>query len=210
MVEVTGPIIGTVLLAGINPAGDPKYINGTVLVAGLNASGQAEYLDPDNLGGGGADLSDSNPANVGYAPSAGVGTEASRSDHVHDTVLTNSQALLGADVAITANAFADGPSLSLAAGIWLITASLHVLNGAAGNQGLTAKIWDGTTTQTSACTSVLGSGAAQITLMCIVTLGATTTMKISATVTANSTIKAAGVNNGQGNTASFIQAVRIG
>lgn len=35
-----GPIIGTVLLAGVTPAGEPKYLNGTYLVAGLDADGQ--------------------------------------------------------------------------------------------------------------------------------------------------------------------------
>lgn len=45
-----GPIIGTVLLAGLNLVGQPVYINGTYLVAALDADGQPHILEVDASG----------------------------------------------------------------------------------------------------------------------------------------------------------------
>lgn len=123
MAEVEGPILGTVILAGINPSGEPKYIDGTLLVAGLSASGVAEYIDPDSLGSGGASLSTNNPANVAYAPAPGSGVAASKDDHVHDLSLTNQSAILTADQTLSAaDTITDltGCSVSLVAGVWFI------------------------------------------------------------------------------------------
>lgn len=44
------PIIGTVLLAGLSPIGEPKYINGTYLVAALDSDGQPHILEVDSSG----------------------------------------------------------------------------------------------------------------------------------------------------------------
>lgn len=77
-----GPIIGTVLLAGITPVGDPEYINGTYLVAGVDADGVPHILTVDANGNLTADLSDAAPSAIG-STSAGSGSTTSRTDHVH-------------------------------------------------------------------------------------------------------------------------------
>lgn len=209
-------INGVVVLAGVNPEGEIQCIDGTYLVAGLDPDGQPHVISVDANGaidGGGSSLSDDNPANIGYAPSAGVGTSASRDDHVHDVVLTNNQAQLGADVAMpTANTFYDGPSLSLAAGIWLIMASCHFVNGSPSSGQLTMKLWDGTTVYSSADQSASGTNfPVQVSIQAIVPLSITTTVKASGTCNlANAIFKAAAALNGAGNNASTLSVVRIG
>jgi hypothetical protein len=119
---------------------------------------------------------------------------------------------LGADVSMpTANTFYDGPSASLVAGIWLVMASVHVVNGATGGGQITAKIWDGTTVWASGLQSASGTNfPVQVDVVAIVTLVATTTVKVSVTCNlANATLKAAAVTNGAGNNASTLVALRV-
>lgn len=130
--------------------------------------------------------------------------------------LTSSEANVSADVTMAnANQFYDGPSLSLAAGTWLIIGTITVASANNSILRATAKLWDGTTVESSteATSPAMGTnlrGLVSLTLSGIVTLGATTTMKISAAATvASSLIKAAAVDNGAGNNASFLRAVRI-
>ena|SRR3990167_1189532 len=114
------------------------------------------------------------------------------------------------DVTMTnANTYYDGPSVSLAAGTWFIVGTVTVDAGPA--EGVTAKLWDGSTVESSAEASAPGGGAiVAITLAGIVAPGTTTTYKISATCTgASATLKAAAVDNGAGNNASHLRAVRI-
>lgn len=213
IMEVKGPILGTVLLAGINPAGEPKYIDGTLLVAGLNASGEMEYLDPDNIGSGSA-LSTNNPANIGYAPVPGSGTLASKDDHVHDVVLTNAINALAAGVTLTTAAtYYDGPSLSLAAGIWLVVASITVQHAASGaNPHYNIKIWDGTIVYGSGESGHAGNSHRQVlTAVGLITLVSTTTIKVSATGSVNGgSMLAACINGDTPPKASQLVAVRIG
>jgi hypothetical protein len=109
-----------------------------------------------------------------------------------------------------ANQFYDGPSVSLAAGTWLLNSTV-TFDGVSG-QELTAKLWDGTTV---AAAAQMRSGSSQlfaISLTAIVSPGTTTTYKVS--MAANSTgfsIKASPSQNGTGctNKASTLTGIRI-
>ncbi|CAB4140533.1 Phage tail repeat like [uncultured Caudovirales phage] len=127
--------------------------------------------------------------------------------------LSSGQAFLATDVAMaSANTWYDGPSLSLAAGTWLILASATV-----GRTGTTAgsyniRISTGTTHYASVQqyhASVANNWAA-LSCNAIVTLGATTTIKLQAAGTvASDVLKAATPNSASGNNATGLVAVKI-
>lgn len=119
---------------------------------------------------------------------------------------------LSADVAMTlANTAYDGPSVTLTPGTWLLIGTVTVL-GPAGASKLTAKLWDGTTVESSSEQALDAATAGSITLVGIVTLTPTSvlTYKITCLNTvAAGTIKAAAPDNAAGNTASTLVAMRI-
>jgi len=127
--------------------------------------------------------------------------------------LTQQSAFASADVAMTsANTWYDGPSLSLAAGTWLLFGSATV-----GRTGTTAGNYDlristGSTHYASVQqyhASVANNWAA---LSCngVAILGATTTIKIQVAGTiAGDVLKAATPNNSSGNNATGLIALRI-
>lgn len=128
--------------------------------------------------------------------------------------LTNSTNKLSGDVSMTtANTFYDGPSLSLAAGTWMLFGCV-LCTCAAFATDFTGKLWDGTTVIASV-QSPRNAAAASVTAMLplsgIVTLGSTTTIKISAAGNNNTCImRAAAQVNGAGNNAAYLNAVKIG
>lgn len=129
--------------------------------------------------------------------------------------ITNSEASLGADVQLpVSSTWYDGPSLSLAAGTWLITGHISFWRTAT-----TATIWfgritDGTNHHASSqayTTSVAGTGA-NVALTAIITLAGTTTIKLQGTTSAGATaclMKAATTANGSGNNATQITAIKL-
>jgi len=127
--------------------------------------------------------------------------------------LTQQSAFLGTDVAMTnANTWYDGPSLSLAAGTWLLFASANVGRTAttAGNYDL--RISTGSTHYASVQqyhASVANNWAA---LSCngVAVLASTTTIKVQVAGTiAGDVLKAATPNNASGNNATGLIAVRV-
>ena len=114
--------------------------------------------------------------------------------------LTSSQSQLSADVAMTtANTFYDGPSLSLAAGTWLLHSVIQV-GGGIGTDDFTCKLWDGTTVYASSQTSGAVGFELGLAMTALVTLTGTTTLKVSVTCTNPSkTLRKACINNGAGN-----------
>lgn len=126
--------------------------------------------------------------------------------------LTSQSANLAADVTMTsANTYYDGVSTSLAAGTWLIIASIYVDDPSNTGGTVTAKLWDGTNVSSSGEMFVGGTTTqVTITLSGIVSPASTTTYKISAATSQNiHVIRAACVQNGAGNNASHISAVKI-
>jgi hypothetical protein len=124
--------------------------------------------------------------------------------------LTSATNQLAADVSLsTANTYFDGPSLSLAAGTWLLTASLTLESTS--TLFYQVKLWNGTTVAASIETAnAFASGSVGVSLSALVSPGTTTTYKAS--VACSSTpglIKAATVANGSGNNASTLVAVKI-
>lgn len=130
--------------------------------------------------------------------------------------LTSTSATLGADVAFgIINTYVDGPSIALTAGTWLITGSLY-MDGSGAVNAFTVKLWDGTTVAASAETvgAVGGTGGtakASVALSAVVTVVGTPTYKLSAAnaTSGSGNIKAAAVDNGAGNNASRIGAIKV-
>lgn len=127
--------------------------------------------------------------------------------------LSQQSAFASADVTMTtANTWYDGPSLSLAAGTWLVFASANVGRTAttAGNYDM--RISTGTTHYASVQqyhASVANNWAA---LSCngVAVLGATTTIKVQVAGTiGGDVLKAATPNNGSGNNATGLIALRV-
>jgi hypothetical protein len=127
--------------------------------------------------------------------------------------LTSSTNQLSSAVTMTStNTFYDGPSLSLAAGTWLLLASIYIAPGTATGD-VTAKLWDGSAAFASAFATPGGTNLAiQMALSAVVSPGTTTTYKVSAARdggTGTWTIGAAAGANGAGNNASTLVAIKI-
>lgn len=129
------------------------------------------------------------------------------------TTSNTASAALSGDVTIAVvNTFYDGPAVSLGIGTWLVSGHVTLQDNTAGGN-FTAKLWDGPTVICSAeNSSNAATAVTHITLSGLVTLAATTTIKISVTNSVHagaSFIKAATPQNSQGNNASYIMAVQI-
>ncbi len=127
--------------------------------------------------------------------------------------VTAATAQLGADVTIAvANTYYDGPSLVLAAGTYIILSTV-TLDGQSVSTFFDVKLWDGTTVGSSAESLAYGGNANRqtisVALHCYVVLGAGATWKVSVAGNATGYIRAAMPNNGAGNNASTITALKI-
>lgn len=124
-------------------------------------------------------------------------------------------ASLAADVQLpTSNTFVDGPSLSLAAGTWLVTAQATFQRNATTAVHWLARVTNGTAHYASsqAYKPSVSGHTASLALSAIVTLAATTTVKIQGATSAGSStslMKAATPAAGSGNNATQINAVKI-
>lgn len=118
---------------------------------------------------------------------------------------------LAADVTMTTSGtFYDGPSVSLAAGTWLVVGSVIVYKSGA-IVTATGKLWDGTTVESSTQGTSANGKPVQLSLFGILVLAATTTIKISATSTASTSILAAAtLDSGAGNNAGHLRAFKLG
>lgn len=220
--------------AGIHPgayvqSSDPGAVGAGILW--VNTTGSAPYaLSKRNTGNTGWDavsapllVGDSGSGGTaGLAPAPGSGDaaagkflKASGAWAVPSvgglTTVTN---YLSADVTLTTiNTFYDGPTVSLAAGTWLLIGTITCVDSATA-AFFTAKSWDGTiVTSSTEGVGANGGWPATITLAGIVSPGSTTSYKISVANGTNSTtgkIKAATPTNGAGNNASGLIAVKIG
>lgn len=122
--------------------------------------------------------------------------------------LTVSENFITGDVTLTsANTFYDGPSLSLAAGTYLLSGGVVIYNG--GSCYVAAKLWDGTTTYDSPGDQAGAGEQTQLAVAGKVVLAGTTTIKISAAANATGSAMLASVLNGVTNKASHLVAVRI-
>ena len=127
--------------------------------------------------------------------------------------LTNASAFLATDVAMAAaNTWYDGPTVSLAAGTWLVMASATLGRTATTAGHYNIRISNGTTNYASVQqyhASVANNWAA-LSCNAIVTLASTTTIKLQASGTITSDVlKAATANNSSGANATGLVAVRI-
>lgn len=129
--------------------------------------------------------------------------------------LTSSQASLSADVQMpTSNTWYDGPSLSLAAGTWLINTHTTLARTATTALTYFNRVTTGTVhyASSSQYQASVANHTVSIGLSAVITLASTTTIKIQSTSNAGATsvlMKAALLANGSGNNATQITAVKI-
>lgn len=126
--------------------------------------------------------------------------------------LTVSENRLTGNVTLTQNTYADGPSLSLLAGTYLLDGHVELAPAAAG--WVSAKLMNGSTCEDSSEGFVeTGTAGISLPLQAYIVLGSTTTVKIQATSAASgggtmfTTI--ATNNTGATNKASYLRAVKI-
>lgn len=123
--------------------------------------------------------------------------------------LTSSNNHLAADVTMTtAGTQYDGPTLTLAAGTWLIVGALQVLAATSASRTISARIWDGAIVHTAGIYQVTGTasaGQASIPMGALVTPASSTTYTIQCTSTVNSDII-----RGTSTKGSYLLAVKIG
>jgi len=129
--------------------------------------------------------------------------------------IPNENAALASDVVLTANnTWYSGPSVTLSAGTWLVMASGHYHRGATGVSSVGLRIWNGSAAVASAGAyhaSVNGINL-QLAAQSVVVLTGSTVFTLQMATTsgnANALMKAALVNNAQGNTATQISAIRL-
>ena len=111
-------------------------------------------------------------------------------DAAFATNLTNSSYYLAADVSLTTpGTYYDGPSVSLAAGTWLVTGQVLISKGTTSAiLGASAVLYSGATAISRVTQDITAPAAASLvqiafTLSGIITIGSTTTVKISAAST---------------------------
>lgn len=128
--------------------------------------------------------------------------------------ITNSNAKLGANVVLTSvNTQYDGPSLSLVAGTYLVAAHVTAIAPSGAASGMTTRISDGTTHYASVQNDIAANQDFSQSLSTILVLSSTTTIKVQMASTANTgtaaSMLAAAPNNGAGNNATQISAIKI-
>lgn len=203
------PVNGCLIYVIVNgPSGDNSFYYfdsgswkriGGDIVTGTGVSGQVAYWS------GTGTVSGLAPGNAGNIV-------VSNGTNFTSGSLTTASTNLGSNVTIaTAGTFYDGPSVSLAPGTWFIVATVQVTSSS-NSTLVTAKLWDGTTVQSSGEQTCSNAQPQSITLSGIVTLSTTTNMKVSVTAQASNkaSIRAATPDNPAGNNASHIRAIRIG
>jgi hypothetical protein len=124
---------------------------------------------------------------------------------------------LGADVTMTtAFTYYDGPSVTLAAGTWMVQGTITAYTTSTTSAVMVAcKLWDGTTisSSTGASSGAVAVAAQRLMTMSlqgIVSPASPTTYKISCTSTVNSqVIRASLPSGGTGNTTSTVWAFRL-
>lgn len=122
--------------------------------------------------------------------------------------LTSSSNYVTSDVTMTTNGtFYDGPTLTLAAGTWLLNGAVQLLGSTTAVRVWQTKLWDGTTITSQANHRTEGTGqtaSLNIPLSALVSPGSSTTYKISATSSVDGdTLIATGVKT------SYLNAVKI-
>ncbi len=111
----------------------------------------------------------------------------------------------------TANTYYNGPAVSLGAGTWLVVGSVLCYNGS-GGYIYTGKLWDGTNVYSSTEAQDAGSSVEylRLNLSAIITVASSATIYIAAASKGGSSyMYAACPDNGAGNTASYINAIKI-
>jgi hypothetical protein len=126
------------------------------------------------------------------------------------TAVTVSSNYLTGDVTMTsANTFYDGPSLSLAAGTYILNGHVAYLETGTGSY-FTVRLWDGTTVISEGLGRTENAVGVTVSISGTVVLVGTTTIKISgASNAAGRAMKATIASNGTANKGSYLIAAKI-
>ena len=130
--------------------------------------------------------------------------------------LSSASAALAADVNLTtSNQWYDGPGISLAAGTWLVGATITQVRAATTAETIYGRLSTGTVhyASTQMYHASLNGAGVTMSLNALITLSATTTVKCQCATSAgnaNSRMKAATTANGSGNNATLITALKVG
>jgi hypothetical protein len=152
------------------------------------------------------------PATAGNA--GGILVSDGSNNFTSGALLTQGMAM-NANVTMTfAGTFYTGPSITLSPGTWFIMGTITLYNTSAAQASATVRLWDGLTAYVSSESYFRSNNnLTSVTLSDVVQIAASTTFYIQATSTqTGGFIRSTVVNNGAtlANTASFINAVRIG
>lgn len=127
--------------------------------------------------------------------------------------LTTGSAQLGGNVTMnSANQWFDGPTLALAAGTWLVIATLTMGRAATGATAYGARLSDGSShfASTQFSQASLNPHVVSLTVSAVIVLAAPATIRAQGIANVvNSIIYAAGTVNGTGAHASHIRALKI-
>ena len=122
--------------------------------------------------------------------------------------LTVSENFLTGDVNLTnINTFYDGPSLSLAAGTYILMGSVTIYVGVSGY--VASKLWDGTNVWDSPGDEQAAGAQTQIVVFGTCVLGTPTTVKISSVSATTGSVMLATVLNGATHKGSHLMAIKI-
>ena len=130
--------------------------------------------------------------------------------------LSSASAALTADVNLTtSNQWYDGPGISLAAGTWLIGATITQVRAATTAETIYGRLSTGTVhyASTQMYHASLNGAGVTMSLNALISLAVTTTVKCQCATSAgnaNSRMKAATTANGSGNNATLITALKVG
>lgn len=210
-----GTITAATLQVNVDDYSPGLYVNGTLVWSRASSPPTSPVdtisLSPSVLASGTNNLIAMYGANQFQFPGGFWAFVTYRLDVTYSTA-----GFLSADlanpVAISASAgvYADGPSLAVTPGTWLLISDVTVSVGA-DLKTATAKLWDGTTVTCSTEATVRGAaGRVSMTLSGFVSPTANTTYKTSVAVDGSaSTILASAVAAGTPPNASGIRAIRV-
>ncbi len=201
------PVAGTTVSGAVDAS-----INAGTLTLGSNAAlGSITLTTP--ISGSTTINGSGGPANFVLPPNNGSLNQHLATDGAGNTswnTHSSAQSQLSGNVAMTsANTAYDGPSVTLAAGTWFVSASI-LIQSTSTSAPVTAKLWTNPVVYASSVIDMPASNASSVTVQAVITLTIPTLIKISAvSSTAGYSILAQAASNTAGLNASTMTAFQL-